>query len=860
MARNIDDFWKILAEIKGESNDLTEAVKAIAKNEQTISERLFGNIIDQVAFNSQDYQRLRSFLRDWYAAHRTLTSFQANISDVYQMPNDQLDDLFQSFGYDLSSTLKNPTNNEAPLNKVNFFLDLVNLYKIKGTPQAIVDVLQYYGIAEVDLYELSLQFDERARKNPDDLIFKGKIIAGTSTDISNIYLPFDLLTLGDPHWLQSESQIKTLFQQNKINFPSQSPYFAIKPLFDEEATDAATGILSRQVQNQHDEWISGGGDPEDTTPILPQDAIITITGDQCSLLTLYLSTIYTFNKEWNVGAFAPNFICYDGINVDAIDIMNEFRDVTKKVNTRLEWKTQWNKYLDLFTRSIGSNFLQVHTSAKDTLEILNPTVKANLDNLSASNVTVLGTLLTDLGDWVRNNISFGFINMSYILFGIDSLFGQLTKVIDFFKPYRTRLVPLELIQIRNRLFNSIIVEDSFTTDIKEDVHDFLTGDSEPCCPDSTTCLHYSRDTYDCGSWHDIGAVTDLPQDLFIELQDNIHDAMRCPQGDTTAGFVVSEVLTISAIENVHIDTNSLEVSFQVYEKDTLYPLTINLFNEIDTTSFYSFIVTSKTVSGFSVLFSGKMDTDNYYISYETERSDNFGTESLSNGNTTKIVNFAVPEVNNNYSISLGMSNLSDANPTTYHYSIIEKTVNGFTVQFSTPIASNNYMLDWRITRLNSDLEVMSAGMNVVTIILPTAQVNDNYGIGLSLINTVDSTSTIIPFIVTNKTITDFDVSFNQPLDSNNFVLSWNLPFASSLNVEEFEYYQTGGFRDFDGLYNPTPSDSTGNINVSIPGTEGSFDCTHGFDLVQIEIEDVSRFILQENGFYLLQENSGRILL
>lgn len=852
MARTLDDFWKILEEIQGKSTDLTEAVKAIAKNEQAVSEKLFGGIIDQVAFNSQDYQRLRSFLRDWYAAHRTVTSFQANISDVYQMPNDQLDDLFQSFGYDLSSVLKNPTTNEAPLNKVNFFLDLINLYKIKGTPQAIVDVLQYYGITDVDLYELSLQFDERARKNPDELIFKGKIVAGTSDDTSPIYLPFDLLTLGDPHWLQSEAQVKSLFQQNKINFPSQSPYFAVKPLFDEEATDAATGILSRKVQDQYDEWISGGGDPEDTTPILPQDAVITITGDQCSLLTLYLSTIYTFNKEWTVGALADNFICYDGTNVDAIDIMDDFRDVTAKVNTRLEWKTQWNKYLDLFTRSITTNFLQVHTSARDTLAVLNPTVKANLDGLSASNVTVLGTLLKDLGDWVRNNISFGFINMSYILFGIDSLFGQLTKVIDFFKPYRARLVPLELIQFRNRLFNSIIVEDSFTTDIEQDVHDFLTGDSEPCCADSTTCLHYSRDTYDCGSWHDIGAVTDLPKDIFIELQDNIYDAMRCPVGDTTAGFVVSEILDMNyatpCIENIPQDATSINVYFPINEIDINYSLTVNLFNEVDANpTIYSYIVIDKTTGGFTVLFSGKIDSDNYYISYDTDRSTSAGLEPLSNGNTTEIVTFPIPEVDNDYSISLGMTNTVDAT-STYTYSIIEKTVNGITVQFSHPIDSNNYVLEWRVSRgVTSDLHSMALGMNSVTIIFPTPQVNDNYGISLSLINTDDTSSTIIPFIVTDKTILHFRVTFSQALNSNNFVLSWNLPFASSLIAEDFQYYQTGGFRDFDGL-------------PGIVDSEGSFDCTHGFDLVQIEVQDVTRFILQENQFFLLQENDGRLLL
>jgi len=788
MARNIDDFWKILAEIKGETTDLTEAVKAIAKNEKTTSERLFGNIIDQVAFNSQDYQRLRSFLRDWYAAHRTVTSFQSNISDIYQMPNDQLDILFQSFGYDLSAILKYPTNNETPTNKINFFLDLVNLYKIKGSPQAIVDVLQYYGITDVDVYELSLQFDERASKDPNDLIFKGNIVAGTTTDTSHIYLPFDVLTTGDPHWLQTESQIRNLFQQNKINFPSQSPYFAVKPLFDEEATDAATGMLSRRVQDQYADWISGGGDPEDTTPILPQDAIITITGDQCSLLTLYLSTIYIFNKEWTVGAPANRFVCYDGTNVNASDIMDEFRDVTAKVNTRLEWKIQWNKYLDLFTRSITSNFLQVHNDARDILETLNPTVKNNLDNLSSSNVTILGTLLTDLGEWVRNNISFGFINMSYILFGIDSLFAGLTNIIDFFKPYRARLIPLELIQIRNRLFNSIIVEDSFTTDIEENIHDFLTGDSIPCCADSTTCLHYSRDTYDCGSWHDIGAVTDLPQDLFIELQDNIYDSMRCPHGDTTAGFVVSEVIALNLIESVPSNVTSFFVDFPIAEKDTDYALTVNLSNVVDATSIYSYIITNKTTLGFEILFSGIIDSGHYFISYDTDidRNDISDCTPLSNGDTTKTVTFAVPEVDNDYSIALGISNVDDPTPSIYSYSIIAKTVNGFTVQFSSPIDSNNYKLNWIASRINNDIEDLSLGMPSVTIALPTPQVNDNYGISLSLINTIDSSSTIIPFIVTNKTITDFEVYFLvNLLDSDNFALLWHLPFVSSSTAAEF---------------------------------------------------------------------------
>ena len=51
----------------------------------------------------------------------------------------------------------------------------------------------------------------------------------------------------------------------------------------------------------------------------------------------------------------------------------------------------------------------------------------------------------------------------------------------------------------------------------------------------------------------------------------------------------------------------------------------------------------------------------------------------------------------------------------------------------------------------------------------------------------------------------------------------------------FTYYQTGGFADFD--------------------TGGMFDCTHGFDMVQITIEENLAYLLKEDGGYLLLDDS-----
>jgi hypothetical protein len=890
MAYNLAEFWKILASIQGESTDLTEAVDAIAKNEKTTAQRLIDLVIDQIAYNSPDWARLKDFFRDWYASHRTITTFQANISDIYEMPNDQLDELFRSFGYNLSAILKDPISNESPAVKINFFLDLINLYKRKGTPQALLDVLQYYGIIDVDIYELQLQFEDRAGKTLSDLIFKGKVVAGSSDDISPIYLPFNFLTQEDPHWFQTEAQIRSLLTTNKINFPSQSPYFIVKPLFDEEQTDAATGILTRRVQDQYDTWNVAGQPDEGLIAVLPQDAVITITGDTVSMLTLYLSCIYTFNKEFTVGSSASRFICYDGTNTDSVDIIDEFRTITERVYTRDEWKTQWGVYLDTFSRLIGSNFLQDHNDAGDVLAVLHPSVKASLNTLAVDNITVLGTLMRDLGEWVRSNISFGFINMSYILFGIDSLFAEISDVIEFFKPYRTRLVPLEMIQFTSRLFNSIIVEDRLVFDTDREIHDFLTGDSIPCCNidstaadtvclDSTAFDYYSRETYDCGSWYDVGAVTDLPQELFIEIQDDIYDALRCPSyyGDGTAAIYAASNLgapnapivtsDLTGYERRDFDITDIEEGDNyvtgTYHNDLPagYSLTLNMFNEVDATPIaYSHIVTQKTHAGFTALFSGAMDSPNYHISYDYDKSDNSGIVNIPDGSSIVVVSIPPPpEVVDatSYTIALSLFNDTDANPSFYRYSVIERTASYFTVQFSGAMDSPNYYLDWIIiSHDNQDIEHLGDGWASVTVAMFPYEVNDNYGVSLTLLNTIDSTSLIIPFIVTDKRIDGFTVTFDIPTDSPNYKLMWSRPLGASFNTNEYNYYQTGGFVNFDGV--PALIDSTAYIYVE--GTEGRFDCTHGFDIVDVVIEDTVGHIELQDDTLMLEEDADHMLL
>jgi len=615
MADKIDYFWEIFKAVAGEPSTVTESTDAIAKSDRTKVESYFSNVIDQFTFETADYNRLRKFMIDLFASFRTQSTISLSSSDPHALTNSNLDELFRSMGYDLSSSLRG--FDENPLEqKVQFFLDLVNLYKVKGTPQSLVDVLQYYGVTEVDIFEFFLKKDA-----PDSLFFDGKAVAGTTVNPGDIGIPYNNLTATDPHWLYTAQQILQLDQINKINLPSKTPYLGVQPTVDLEGAEMA--IIERYVQDQYDSWESTGVLP-------PPNAEITFIGETRSLLELYLSCIYMFNNLFDAGfddylVRPENFMCYDGTNVgNEVQILTEFDELTKtKVETRDQLRERYDQYLDLFSRPVIDNFLIDKNTAGNVLNTIAPDIKAALDG-AGEPLAVLYSLLKDLALWVRANIGFGFVNFGFILFGIQEFFKDLKPVIDFFKPYRARLLLLESLQVRNRLFNTIIVEDQMSVDADLEFHDYLTGDSTPCCnTDDSTCVdvttvcqrefvggtvpsytwrdvwvtetvyaiddavasgvgfqwiciqahesgyatkpgtgadwtlywdlmssiecadstapvsYYSRDTYDCGSQHDIGAVTDK-EGAHIYVEESIHDHLRCPVDGT--GFVVSEII------------------------------------------------------------------------------------------------------------------------------------------------------------------------------------------------------------------------------------------------------------------------------------------------------------------------------
>ena len=425
---NINDFWELVTVAGGgTSDDLTRVLESIVLSDRGKLNTYFTNAIDQLSYNTEDWKRLRAFLIDIYSAHRAIATQSSKISDPSNLSNAELDELFRSFGYPESTILKDFDSNPLTT-KIALFLNLVDLYKIKGTPQSILEVLQFYGITQLDIYEFFLR-----KETANNLIFKGDVITGTSpiTDVLN--LDYHLLTQGDPHWLLTEEQILALDQINDINLPSKSPYFAVVPIVQ---FGSETPTFIRIVHDQYETYKNTG--------VLPtNNAEVTILGEVTSFLGLYLSCVYQFQKLWTVGYKGDRYLCYDGDSTSPIIINQEYETIIAPPITRDNTPVKLLQYYDQFTRETPRHFLQNKSDAETLLNQLYPTLKTNLDNLTESDTEILQSLLKDLGIWVRNNIGFGFVNAGYITFGLQNLFEDLNGVINFFKPYRARLILLE---------------------------------------------------------------------------------------------------------------------------------------------------------------------------------------------------------------------------------------------------------------------------------------------------------------------------------------------------------------------------------------------------------------------------------
>jgi hypothetical protein len=528
----------------------------LAEDSKAKTTTLFNDNIDLTCHTTEDYKRLKKFLVPWYASLRSFSSTMRSASDVRSLPEDHLNQLINSFGF------VDSLEDISKSNKIDFFYDLVNLYKIKGTPTALERILFYFGIPNVELIEYWLQYD-----NDNNLIFHPVIIGNDVTGSSAYNIDFETITNNDPHWFLKKNEINQLFLNNKIAFPSKTPYFGLRPLLQISGSNINPNlaILSRIIQDMYSNYLSG---------VIPnKDLIVSDINVTASILDIYLAWAYSFNYI-NPKTQDTNDDClmiYNGSMNNTYDsIIELYNNITsrKNIDTRDELKNKQELLNTYFTRLKSTSFLIDLNTAGTILQVLNPTLKSSIDNLlQIDNETyILKVLIKNLSFWIKKNISSYTSDLSVITFGFSAL-THLSNVINFFKPYRSRLVTVEHnFIIDNPLHDTVITEDSFRVEETNNFIDYDTADSIPGYEEgsvinevySTPPTDLSRRIYDIYV-DSIGEIkyTYEVSEIFTGIQNSVYSTP--PAGSYRVTNIFLEI-PLDGIKVLYIEYDSIPVS------------------------------------------------------------------------------------------------------------------------------------------------------------------------------------------------------------------------------------------------------------------------------------------------------------
>jgi len=520
----IEDVWNLISyfqqvEQTGNTDlpsNLDPAFK-IALSEQTKATALFTNTIDQLAFNTPDYQRIRNLLIDWYAALRTLTSIQQQVSDPRVLTSDQLNELILSFGYSYGLEIISSNN------RMNFFLDLVNIYKIKGTGLALEKCFNYYGLNNITITEYLL-----IKNLQSELVFR-------TLPIINIdYFPvfdksFSEMTSVDPHWFITESQVNTIVNNGNTSLPVKTPYFSVFVTFDLYQMTMILSWISKVINDEYNNLTN-----------LPSEIKLTNLNIKVSALECYLAIISLYNGLISLDVENQNdkIFIYNDIETNDEYNFESFTTFYKNSSVRQNLQgaadSNLENLLNVLSVDVISNinFLD-HNNIGILLNSINPILYQTIQTTPTElQQGLLISMLQDFSLWLESNYfntdigrSLNFPGLTSYIYGIEAYITDINKMINLFKPYRSRFLDLTyFLKINNPAFDYLDVNDNLGISITQNVFDFTSADSVKNIYGDIS--DYSRSTFDNEfSLFDNGIMDDvLP--LNITITQNINNNLN----------------------------------------------------------------------------------------------------------------------------------------------------------------------------------------------------------------------------------------------------------------------------------------------------------------------------------------------
>jgi len=315
----------------GDNDSIPEQIITKANEQYTIAEDYISRNIDLSSFIAYDYINVQKFLTDWYAASRTIIDIHKTITDVYASDDDQLNLWAESFGFiypDMIPTSSKPT----------FLLELVNLYKIKGSPESLLKLVQFLNYTDFKVFEYWLVADQNAydliyddgfiydKIPPRHLMFLGKQIGRMlEQKETTLKYKYDQFHAKDAHWYLSKQDIaeKT---EDPISLPSLTPYFG---LFNTQYCTSkwlpTIAYISRVVYKAYEDYKNNN--------VNPRTIIVDKYNNTISLLELHLGMSWLFfvkigyiNRDLNtIDPNAWNSIDDDNLRYIgySVDIANE---------------------------------------------------------------------------------------------------------------------------------------------------------------------------------------------------------------------------------------------------------------------------------------------------------------------------------------------------------------------------------------------------------------------------------------------------------------------------------------------------------------------------------------------------------
>lgn len=74
--------------------------------------------------------------------------------------------------------------------------------------------------------------------------------------------------------------------------------------------------------------------------------------------------------------------------------------------------------------------------------------------------------------------------------------------------------------------------------------------------------------------------------------------------------------------------------------------------------------------------------------------------------------------------------------------------------------------------LDADLVSLSSGLLSTTVLLSSTLADTNYAVFCTIENSLDGSPEFLQFYIANKTTSSFDITFNAPTDTANYILNY----------------------------------------------------------------------------------------